>query len=65
MSRDWNDTAYEDYGERYRDDEPERGVCRRCKGLGYIPHRGEPMAADPCGCGEEVEDDLDEEEEDS
>jgi hypothetical protein len=24
--------------------------CKRCGGLGYIPVRGEAMAADPCGC---------------
>lgn len=29
---------------------PIPGVCRHCGGLGYIPHRGEPMAADPCDC---------------
>lgn len=29
--------------------------CRHCKGLGYIPVRGEAMAADPCGWCEEAE----------
>jgi DnaJ-class molecular chaperone len=29
------------------DDEPPS--CPFCGGKGYIPHRGEPMAADPCG----------------
>lgn len=26
--------------------------CKRCGGLGYIPQRGEAMAADPCGCAD-------------
>jgi hypothetical protein len=29
------------------DDEPH--ACRYCGGKGYIPRRGEHMAADPCG----------------
>ena len=24
--------------------------CKHCGGLGYVPERGEAMAADPCGC---------------
>jgi len=37
-------------------------VCPHCGGLGYVPQRGEAMAADPCGCADwqETEDDADE-----
>lgn len=31
--------------------------CKRCGGLGYIPVRGEAMAADPCGCADWQDDD--------
>lgn len=34
-------------------------VCRHCKGLGYIPTKGEPMAADPCGWCDEAKDEPD------
>jgi hypothetical protein len=37
--------------------EDARRGCRHCGGLGYIPKRGEAMAADPCGCADEVEED--------
>lgn len=33
--------------------------CKRCGGLGYVPHRGEAMAADPCGCDDGVDEEQD------
>lgn len=32
--------------------EDARRGCPRCKGRGFIPVKGEAMAADPCGCDE-------------
>jgi hypothetical protein len=34
---------------RHDDEDDEPTTCRFCGGKGYIPHRGEHMAADPCG----------------
>jgi hypothetical protein len=31
-------------------DDEMNAPCKRCNGLGYIPVRGEAMAADLCGC---------------
>lgn len=39
--------------------------CKRCGGLGYVPHRGEAMAADPCGCADWQEADDDREDDPS
>ncbi|SDQ98691.1 hypothetical protein SAMN05519103_00315 [Rhizobiales bacterium GAS113] len=36
--------------ERYDSEpRPAPGGCRYCHGRGFISHRGEPYAADPCG----------------
>jgi len=30
--------------------------CKQCHGTGYVQHRGEPYAADPCGCRDPQDD---------
>ena len=39
-------------------------VCPHCGGLGYVPQRGEAMAADPCGCTDWQDDDENDDTED-